>query len=489
MNHTTVNHVNLQAIARQEMLANGFRPDFEDAVRAQTAQLRINMPPTPKNAAARDLRDLPWSSIDNDTSRDLDQIEVAERLPNGTTRVLIGIADVDTAVPKGSPIDLHAEREGTTVYTGVENFSMIPEALSTGLTSLNESEDRCCIVIEIVHDTEGNVQSGDAYQALVRNHAQLAYNGVGAWLDGTGAPPTKVAASSAIEAQLKLQDEAAQQMRGARCRRGALNLESIEPNPILTNGQVTGVAAAQKNRATELIEDFMIAANEVIARMLSASKVSSIRRVVRTPERWNRIVELAASLGETLPAAPDSNALNEFLLKRRAVDPIHSPDLSLAVIKLMGPGEYVMERPGDPDPGHFGLAVHDYTHSTAPNRRYADLVTQRLIKAALANQPAPYPDSELENIARNCTLKEDAARKVERSMRKHIAAVALSNRIGESFDAIVTGVTPKGTFVRTIHPPAEGRVMRGEQGLDVGDRVRVKLLDTNPQRGFIDFGR
>jgi len=488
VNHGATNHVDLRAIARQEMIANGFRPDFDDAVRAQVARLKASGTPS-HSPAAKDLRGLLWSSIDNDTSRDLDQIEVAERLPDGTTRVLVGIADVDSAVPKSSPIDVHAERESTTVYTGVENFSMIPEELSTGLTSLNENEDRSCMVIEIVHDAEGNVQSGDVYPALVRNRAQLTYNGVGAWLEGAGPAPPKVAASPDLQAQLKQQDEAAQQMRVARCKRGALNLESIEPNPVLTNGQITGVAAAQKNRATELIEDFMIAANQVIAQTLSARKVSSIRRVVRTPERWNRIVELAANLGETLPATPDSNALNAFLLKRRATDPDHSPDLSLAVIKLMGPGEYVVERPGDPDPGHFGLAVHDYTHSTAPNRRYADLVTQRLIKAALASQPAPYPDSELDVIAQNCTSKEDAARKVERAMRKHIAAVALANRVGEMFDAIVTGVSPKGTYVRTIHPPVEGRVMRREQGLDVGDRVRVTLLDTNPQRGFIDFAR
>jgi exoribonuclease-2 len=486
MNHA---NVNLKAIARQEMLARGFRPDFEDAVRAQVAKLETAPPGAPAGTGVKDLRDLLWSSIDNDTSRDLDQIEVAEHLPDGTTRVRIGIADVDTLVPKGSPIDLHAQRETTTVYTGVENFSMIPEELSTGLTSLNENQDRACIVVEFVHDAQGDVQSGAAYPALVRNRAQLAYNGVGAWLEGTGPAPAKVAVSPDLQAQLKLQDETAQQLRVARSNRGALNLESIEPNPILTNGQITDIAAAQRNRATELIEDFMIAANQVIAQMLSAKKVSSIRRVVRTPERWNRIVELAANLGETLPATPDSNALNQFILKRREVDPDHSPDLSLAVIKLMGPGEYVVERPGDPDPGHFGLAVHDYTHSTAPNRRYADLIAQRLVKAALGNQPAPYSDAELDAIATNCTLKEDAAKKVERAMRKHIAAVALAGRIGETFDAIVTGVTPKGTYVRTIHPPAEGRVMRGEQGLDVGDRVRVKLLDTDPQRGFIDFGR
>jgi exoribonuclease-2 len=268
---------------------------------------------------------------------------------------------------------------------------------------------------------------------------------------------------------------------------GALNIDSVETTAELLNGQVSGIRVAQKNRATELIEDFMIGANGVIARMLADKRVSSISRVVKSPERWDRIVELAAKLGEKLPSEPDSGALNAFLLKRKAVDPVHSPDLSLAIVKLMGPGEYVVERPGDPVQGHFGLAVHDYTHSTAPNRRFADLVTQRLVKAVLAGSPGPYSDDELYAIAKNCTLKEDAARKVERAMRKRIAAAALSGRIGETFRAVVTGVTPKGTFVRTIDPPAEGLVVHGQQGLDVGEQVQARLVSTDPQRGYIDF--
>ena len=471
------------------MLAHGFHPDFEDAVRAQAEKLEKAPPVDPPAIQRKDLRNLFWSSIDNDTSRDLDQIEWAEKLPNGMTRVLVGVADVDRDVPKGSPIDLHAAFETTTVYTGVQNFSMIPDELSTGLTSLNENEDRPAMVVEFVHDSEGNLQSGNAYPVVVRNHAQLAYNGVGAWLEGTGPAPAKVAASPDLQAQLKLQSESARQLAIARCKRGALNLESIEPSPVFTDGQVTGVEAVKKNRATELISDFMIAANQVIAQNLSGKKVSSIRRIVRTPERWDRIVALAAGLGEKLPADPSAIALDAFLRKRRDADPDRFPDLSLMVIKLMGPGEYVVERPGDPDPGHFGLAVHDYTHSTAPNRRYADLITQRLIKAAFTNQPPPYTDAELDKIARDCTTKEDAARKVERAMRKHIAAVAMAGRIGQTFDAIVTGASDKGTYVRTLSPPIEGRVIKGEQGLDVGDRVKVTLLNTDPQRGFIDFGR
>ena len=478
-----MNHQDLQAAAHEEMLGNGFHPDFPPQIQTQIASIRAAAPAVP-GPAVKDLRSLLWSSIDNDTSRDLDQIEYAERQPDGTTRVLIGIAYVDGSVQKGSPIDLHAAAECVSVYTGVETFPMLPEELSTGLTSLNENVDRASVVIEISVTADGIVQSGQAYRALVRNRAQLTYSGVGPWLENGSAPP-KVAASADLQQQLKLQDDVAQRMRAARFTSGALSIDSIETTPSIANGQVTGLQMMLKNRATELIEDFMIGANEVIARLLSSRNVASIRRVVKTPERWPRIVELAAALGEKLPEAPDSAALNNFLMKRKAADPVHAPDLSLSIVKLMGPGEYVVERPGDPPQGHFGLAVHDYTHATAPNRRFADLVTQRLIKAGAA----AYGAAELDVIARNCTLREDAARKVERMMKKRIAAVVLSNRIGEVFNGVVTGVTPKGTFVRILNPPAEGRVVRGEQGLDVGDQVQVKLLETDAQRGFIDFGR
>jgi exoribonuclease-2 len=478
-----MNHENLQAAAHQEMLDHGFHPDFPPQIQIQIASIRAAKPVLP-GPAVKDLRNLLWSSIDNDSSRDLDQIEYAERQPDGSTRVLVGIADVDGSVPKGSPIDLHAAAEGVSVYTGVETFPMLPEELSTGLTSLNEDADRASVIIDISVTADGMVQSGQAYRALVRNRAQLTYSQVGAWLEQKSEAPPKIAASADLETQLKLQDEVAQRMRAARFKSGALAIDSIETTPTMVDGQVTGLQTMLKNRATELIEDFMIAANEVIARLLSASGVASIRRVVKTPERWPRIVELAAGLGEKLPATPDSSALNNFLMKRKEVDPVHAPDLSLAIVKLMGPGEYIVERPGDPSPGHFGLAVHDYTHATAPNRRYADLVTQRLIKSGDS-----YTAAELDVAARNCTLREDAARKVERIMKKRIAAVALSNRIGEVFNGVVTGVTPKGTFVRILDPPAEGRVVRGEHGLDVGDQVRVKLLETDAQKGFIDFGR
>ncbi|MGA3209941.1 MAG: RNB domain-containing ribonuclease [Terriglobales bacterium] len=482
-------HFDLQAAAKQAMLERGFEPEFPPAIQQQLAELAVHPPAVAPSAGVRDLRNLLWSSIDNDTSRDLDQIEVVERLTTGEIKVLVGIADVDAFAPKGSPIDQHAAKETTTVYTGVRSFSMIPEQLSTGASSLLPGADKLSIVIEFVVAADGSVKSGDVYPAVVRNQAQLTYNAVGAWLEGKGSAPENVASSADLQSQLRLQDEAAQLLKNELFRRGALNLETIEAHPIMVQGRVVGMAAQEKNHATELIEDFMIAANGVVARMLQAKNVSSIRRIVKTPKRWDRIVELAAQHGEKLPPEPDSKALNEVLLRRKVADPDHFADVSLAVIKLLGPGEYVLERPGEPEPGHFGLAVQDYTHSTAPNRRFADLVTQRLIKAVLAGQPAPYSDTELAAIAANCTTKEDEARKVEREMTKRITAVAMAGRIGDTFDALVTGVTASGTFIRVVKPPIEGMLVQGAQGLDVGDRLRAKLVRTDVQRGYIDFAR
>lgn len=489
METRTAHHVDLQAAARRVMLENGFEPDVSPAVTQQLSDIEQHPPPVAAGRDVRDLRSLLWSSIDNDTSRDLDQLEVAEQLPDGTTKVIVAIADVDAFVPKGSPIDQHAERETTAVYAGVRNFPMLPEQLSTATTSLQEAGDKLALVIEFVVGPEGHVVSSAVYRAVVRNKAQLTYNAVGAWLEGSAPAPPKVAASPDLQSQLRLQDGAAQALRNERYRHGALNIETIETHPVMLNDQVLRVEKQEKNRATELIEDFMIACNEVVARLLDARKVSSIRRVVKTPKRWDRIVELAAPLGGHLPAAPDSKALNQFLIARRAADPDRFTDLSLAIIKLLGSGEYVLERPGDPEQGHFGLAVQDYTHSTAPNRRFADLVTQRLVKAVLANQPPPYTDDELGAEAARCTSREDAARKVERAMTKRIAAVAMSGRIGESFDAIVTGVTPHGTFVRVVKPHVEGMVVQGQQGADVGDKLRVTLVRADVDRGFIDFAR
>jgi VacB/RNase II family 3'-5' exoribonuclease len=489
MNNPTPSHVDLQAAARKLMLENGFEPEFPADAKQQLSQIMAQPPQASPGGEVRDLRQLLWSSIDNDTSRDLDQIEVAERLPDGQIKVLVGVADVDAFVPKGSPLDRHAAKETTTVYAGVIIFPMLPEQLSTGASSLLEGSDKLCSVVEFTVNPGGQIAASTVYPAIVRNQAQLAYNGVGAWLENTGPAPAKVAASAELQAQLKLQNEAAQALRAERFRHGALTLESTELRPVMDGQKIVDIARQEKNLATELIEDFMVAANGVVAQMFETRKVSSIRRVVKTPERWDRIVALAGQNGTKLPAVADSKALNDFLTKQRTADHDHFPDLSLAVIKLMGPGEYVLERPGAPEIGHFGLAVQDYTHSTAPNRRYADVITQRLVKAVLAKQPGPYSDGDLAAIAQNCTLKEDAARKVERGMAKRIAAVAMSSKVGQSFDAIVTGVTPNGTFVRALGPHVEGLLISGHQGLDVGDKLRVKLVRTDPERGFIDFAQ
>lgn len=479
--------LDLQATAKQIMQQRGFQPDFPPEVSQQVAELKVHPPQVAPAGNIGDLRNLLWSSIDNDTSRDLDQIEVAERLPNGDVKIMIGIADVDAFVPKQTPIDQHAARETTTVYAGVRNFPMLPEELSTGITSLLENQDRLSVVVEFVVDSSGSLKSSNVYRALVRNQAQLQYNSLGAWLEGTAPAPPKVTASKDLQAQLKLQDEVAQKLKEQRFQHGALTLQSDELQPLLLNDQVVDVVKQQKNRATELIEDFMVAGNGVVARMLE--KVSSLRRIVRTPKRWDRIVQLAASKGEKLPAQPDSKALNNFLLRRKAADADHFADLSLAVIKLIGPGEYVLERPGEVAPGHFGLAVQDYTHSTAPNRRFVDVVSQRLLKAMLAGQPNPYSDAELTSIAANCTEKENAAKKVERDMSKRLVAMAMKNRIGEVFDAIVSGVTEHGTFVRVLQPRMEGLLTQGAQGLDVGDKLRVKLIRADARLGYIDFTR
>ena len=472
---------NMAAAARQEMMEHGFSPDFAPEVEQQLAGVRAA-----PDASLRDMTGLMWSSIDNDDSRDLDQIEWAERDGTGF-RVLVAVADVDSVVAQATPVDCHAAREATTVYAGVQTFPMLPERLSTDLTSLSEGQDRAAGVIEVGVAAGGSITGSSISRALVRNRAQLTYNGVGPWLEGAGAAPPKVASAPDLALQLKLQDEAARALRDARTRSGALTFDRIETQPVISGGQVRDIAVRAHNRAAQLIEDFMIAANEVMAQTLRQAGVSSIRRVVKAPERWPRIVELAAQYGEKLPDQPDSAALSAFLMRRKQADGVHYADVSLAVLKLMGPGEYLLMRPGDDAEGHFGLAAHDYTHSTAPNRRFADMVTQRLLKAI--NRKPAYADAELASIARNCTLREDAARKVERAMRKRLAAVALHDRVGQSFSAVVTGVTPKGVFVRALDPPVEGRLVRGEQGLDVGDRLHVRLLSTDPVRGYIDFGR
>ena len=491
MHNSSPLHFDLVVAAHAAMIEHGFQPDFPNGTQAELTAIQAH-PDMPAAPGAKDLRNLLWSSIDNDTSKDLDQIEWAEQLPDGRIRVLIGVADVDARVNAGTVIDGHARSETTSVYTGVKVFPMLPSELSEGITSLNENQDRVALVIEYAVDPAGASSDAKAYRALVRNRAQLAYNSVGAWLEGKGPAPAKVAASADLAAQLKLQDVAAQRMQGNRFQHGALDLETIETRPIMLADQAVDIAPLEKNRATSLIEEFMVAANGVIARTFEDAGVASIRRIVRTPKRWDRIVEVAAGLGTTLPAEPDSKALNDFLLAQKQKDPDHFPDLSLTVIKLMGPGEYVLVKPNEVSPGHFGLAVQDYTHSTAPNRRFPDVVTQRLLKAWLAHAPQPYSEGDLDAIAQRCTLMEDGASKVEREMQKRIAAVVLRPRIGQSFQAIVTGVNQFGTFVRALDPHVEGMLVNAgkpgaQKGLDVGDRLTVKLVSTDPVRGFIDF--
>jgi len=475
----------LQRIARLAMLERGLLPDFSAEALAELD--RIPDPPAGGARPARDQRSLPWASIDNDDSRDLDQITVAEALPGGAVKVLVAIADVDALVKKGSAIDGHARQNTTSVYTGAEIFPMLPEKLSTNLTSLGFQEDRPAIVIEMRVGEEGSLQGSEIYEATVRNRAKLAYNSVAAWLEGKGPLPGPAAAVEGLDANLRIQDLVAQKLKSFRHEHGALDLETIEARPVFDGEEIRDLEVARKNRAKELIEDFMIAANGVTARYLMARKFPSLRRVVRSPKRWERIVEVASPFGVQLPPTPDPKALAGFLAVRKAADPLRFPDLSLTIIKLMGAGEYVVEFPEEVAPGHFGLAVRDYTHSTAPNRRYPDLITQRLLKAALSGSPPPYEREELTELARHCTEKEDDANKVERRVGKSAAAMLLESRIGERFESIVTGASEKGTWVRLLHPPVEGRLTHGYEGVDVGHRVRVQLVHTDVERGYIDF--
>ena len=477
----------LQRIAHRVMLERGLVPDFS---RQALAELDgIHGPATSTEEPTRDLRNLLWCSIDNDDSRDLDQLTVAQAMPGGAAKVLVAIADMDAVVKQRSALDEHARENTTSVYTVAETFPMLPEKLSTDLTSLNHESDRLAIVVEMVLAADGSLQSADIYGATVRSRAKLAYNSVAGWLEGNGPMPDGIGTVGGLDENLRLQDRLAQQLKGLRHQHGALDLETIEARPVFAGDELKDLEADTKNRATAIIEDFMIAANGVSARYLASRNLPSLRRVVRVPKHWDRIVELAAEHGATLPRAPDARALDQFLVAAKAADPIRFPDLSLSVIKLLGAGEYVVELPGGSVAGHFGLAVKDYAHSTAPNRRYPDLITQRLLKAAVAGHPLPYGNDELAALARHCTEAEDAAKKVERQVAKSAAAILLETRIGEQFDAIVTGAADKGTWVRLLQPPVEGRLVSGFEGLEVGHRLRVQLVHTDVERGFIDFKR
>jgi len=475
----------LTQIARRVMLDHGLLPEFDaEAMRQVEA---MGKEPKARGSLA-DLTALAWCSIDNDDSRDLDQLTVAEALADGAARVLVAVADVDSRVAKGSPVDDHARHNTTSVYTGAAIFPMLPERLSTDLTSLNPDGDRLAVVVELVV-RDGLVERSSVARARVRNHAKLAYDAVANWLEGGGPLPEAAAAVPHLGDNLRLQDRVAQEMRRERYAQGALDLETIEARPVFQGEAIADLREERPNRAKQLIEDFMIGANGATARFLEERGVASLRRVVRSPERWQRIVEVAAEHEYRLPAEPDSKALQRFLVARRQADPLRFPDLSLVIVKLMGAGEYVVEAPGTDPPGHFGLAVRDYTHSTAPNRRFPDLVTQRLLKAVLAGEKTPYPAGELAALAQHCTQQEDAANKVERQVRKSAAALLLENRVGDRFDAVVTGASDKGTWVRVFKPPVEGKLVHGADGLRVGNELRVKLVDTNVERGFIDFVR
>jgi VacB/RNase II family 3'-5' exoribonuclease len=482
-----VRHSDLAELAHQAMIDHGLEPDYPPDTLVQLET--ITGPADERDESIRDLTQLLWCSIDNDDSRDLDQLTVAEELGAGNVRVMVAVADVDSLVKKGTPIDKHAQHNTTSVYTAARIFPMLPEKLSTDFTSLNDGEDRLAVVLDMVVQDDGSVKSGDVYRARVHNHAKLAYNSVASWLDGEGDRPEPIGKVPGLEKNLRLQDRIATQLREKRHEQGALDLDTIEARPVIRDGKVVDLKRDEPNRAKQLIEDFMIAANGTTARFLDKKGFASIRRVVRSPERWDRIEAIAAELGERLPPDPDAQALEEFLVRRRKADPLRFPDLSLTIVKAMGAGEYVLDLPGQEPPGHFGLAVRDYTHSTAPNRRYPDLIAQRLVKAALAGQPSPYSDGELGELATHCTEQEDAANKVERQIRKSAAAAVLAPRVGERFDGIVTGAGAKGTWIRIFHPPVEGKLVHGHENLDIGDKVHVKLIDTDVERGFIDFVR
>ncbi len=482
----TTSKPDLKEMAHMAVTEAGFAPDFEPPAIAQVDAISNRLPST---AETKDLRHLLWSSIDNADSKDLDQVEYAEKLPNGKTRVLVGIADVDAFVPKGSPLDVHASNNTTTVYTGVMNFPMFPEKLSNDISSLLPGADKLAMVVDMVLNPDGRLATVDVYRALVHNYAKLNYSSMGKWFDG-GAEENELPLLEPVPKlaeQLRLQRKEAELLEDLRMEAGALNVERIEATPVTVNGRVVDIKTVDTNDARDLVENLMVAANSAVAGLLDKKGTYSLRRIVREPKRWPRIVELAKELGKTLPEEPNPRALSDFLKSQRLADPNHFSDLSLAVLKLLGPGEYVVVKSGDEHEGHFGLAVHDYAHSTAPNRRFPDLVTQRLLKAVIDGKECPYSEEELEAIARRCTKMASAANTVERFMRKAAEAQLLSTRLGEVFKGIVTGVKEDGVYVRISKPSAEGRLVKNHKNVDVGDNIKVRLLSTNAAKGFIDF--
>jgi exoribonuclease-2 len=479
--------ITLQHIARKAMIARGLEPDFPIAELDELT--KITMPAIYKAGIAKDMRSLLWCSVDNASSLDLDQLSYAEQLPGSKVRLLVAVADVDALVTTQSSINKHASLNTASVYTVAQIFPMLPEKLSTDLTSLGLDVDRCAVVVEMIVGDDGAVQQSDVYSATVRNHSKLEYMSLAAWLEGTGTIPSEITKINGLAENIKLQDQVAQKMKELRHEHGALEFETFEATPIFDGDALSEMKVEQKNRAKSLIEDFMIAANGSTARYLTGKNFPSLRRVVRTPKHWDRIVDLASGYGFSLPEKADSKSLSDYLKFIKQKDPLNFADMSLSVLKLLGSGEYVLETPGSTPPGHFGLAVKDYTHSTAPNRRYPDLVTQRLLKSAIAGNPIPYSTEQLEQIASHCTLKEDDVRKVERQVEKSANAILMESRIGEEFEAIVSGASPKGTWIRIFHPHVEGKLVNGFKGLEVGHRLKARLIHVDVEAGFIDFER
>lgn len=478
--------INLVDLAKSAMLERGFLVDFSKDVDNELKAINEKTIQA-ESGQIQDMRDKLWFSIDNDDSKDLDQLTFIEPIENDKMKVYVAIADVSLTVKQDSSINTHAEHNTTSVYTPAVIFSMLPEVLSTNLTSLNPGKDRLSFVTEMVIDSQGVMLEYKIYKAIVKNHAQLTYNAVGAWLEGQKDPPDLVAQSKELENQLKMHDKTAQTMKSYRQSKGSLSLETIEVKAIIQNRMVVDIVEEKKNRAKEIIENFMISANTAATNFLHAHQFPAFKRVVRVPKRWDKIVEIAAHLGFSLPIDPDSKSLENFLIEEKQKNPLTFPDLSLSIVKLLGRGEYVVEYPGDAILGHFGLALHNYSHSTAPNRRFPDLITQRLIRAVIEGNPSPYARQDLNKLAEHCTLKEADADKVTRQAQKTVAATLLSQKLGQIFDGIITGKNVNGTWVRIFTPPVDGKIIQGEEKVDVADKVRVKLVSVDIKKGFIDF--
>jgi len=478
--------VDLKSIAYDAMVKYGFEPYFSKPTLTEV-QLITEKRIEPWPPETQDLRSLLWSSIDNIDSMDLDQIEYCEPGKNGEIHVKIAIADVDYFVHKDSHTDRHASHNGTSVYTGVETFPMLPDPLSKGISSLLPGPDHLAMVIEYAVMPDGTFMPGNIYRAVVSNKAKLIYEEIGDWLEGKTGVPESVRSVPGLIEQIQLQNSAAQRLKQHRREQGALDLGTLEANAVVSQGEVLDLVVQDQNMARCLIEEFMVAANGTTVAFLNKSAMPMIQRIVRTPKNWEGIRMTAAQYREKLPKAPDTRALAKFLIKRRKADPERFPDLSLTIVKLMGPGEYVPLIPGEPPIGHFALAVTDYTHGTAPNRRYVDLIIQRIVKSVLDNQKNPYTNVELRELTAWLTGREKGSKKVERFMQKAAAAVLLQGKIGQLFEGLVTGASEKGTYVRIISPPVEGRVVQGSRGLYVGQKVRVRLLRTDPYQGHIDF--